>query len=243
MKHTSKFTFSILIVLLTFLANAQQTKNDSIPVKTQRYGIRFGADIYKLTRSFYDKEYKGLELVGDYRLTKNYYLAAEFGNENQTTKDTYVDFTTKGSFAKVGFDFNAYENWTGMENIVNLGLRYGMSNFSQTLNRYTVYDRNPYFGPTESVLSGEKYNGLSAHWIEVVAGVKAEVLHNIYIGFSIRLKTLIANEKPTNFDNLYIPGFNKTYNGNFGFGFNYTVSYLLPIYKKKVNVAKTVKKK
>jgi hypothetical protein len=34
----------------------------------------------------FDKGYKGLELVGDYRLTKKY-LAAELGNENKTTDD------------------------------------------------------------------------------------------------------------------------------------------------------------
>ena len=32
---------------------------------------------------------------------------------------------------------------------------------------------------------------------------------------------------------LYIPGFNRTYDGSFGVGFNYTVSYFIPIYKKK----------
>ena len=76
MKHTSKFTFSIALVLLSFLVNAQQKKTDSIPPKIEKFGIRFGADIFKLTRSFFDKNYKGIEFVGDYRLTKNYYLAA-----------------------------------------------------------------------------------------------------------------------------------------------------------------------
>ena len=44
-------------------------KNDSIPVKTNRYGVRVGIDLYKLTRALYDKDYKGIEFVGDYRLT------------------------------------------------------------------------------------------------------------------------------------------------------------------------------
>ncbi|MDG2432409.1 DUF6048 family protein, partial [Flavobacterium sp.] len=56
------------------------------------------------------------------------------------------------------------------------------------------------------------------------------------------LNQLVTNKKPDNFDNLYIPGFNKTYNGSFGVGFNYTVSYFLPIYKKKVKIAPVVKK-
>ena len=36
--------------------------NDSIPAKTDRYGIRVGVDLYKLTRALYDKKYKGIEL-------------------------------------------------------------------------------------------------------------------------------------------------------------------------------------
>jgi hypothetical protein len=55
---------------------------DTIPVKTDRYGLRVGIDLFRLTRAFYD-EYKGLELVGDYRLTKKYFLAAELGNETK----------------------------------------------------------------------------------------------------------------------------------------------------------------
>jgi hypothetical protein len=51
-----------------------------------------------LTRA-YDKDYKGIEFVGDYRLTKNI-LAAEIGNENKTTDDSDLNFTTKGSYLK-----------------------------------------------------------------------------------------------------------------------------------------------
>ncbi|WP_395076160.1 DUF6048 family protein, partial [Flavobacterium sp.] len=35
------------------------------------------------------------------------------------------------------------------------------------------------------------------------------------------------------FDNLYIPGFNRTYDGKFGVGWNYTISYFIPLYKSK----------
>jgi hypothetical protein len=52
--------------------------------------------------------------VGDYRLTKNIFLA-ELGNENKTTDD--ANFTTKVHILKAGFDYNAYENWLDMENI------------------------------------------------------------------------------------------------------------------------------
>ena len=249
MKHISRFTFSITLVLLSFLATAQEKseiKKDSIPPKKERYGLRVGVDLFKLTRSFYEKNYRGLELLGDYRLTRRHYLAAEIGNENKTVDDRQLNFTTKGTYLKAGFDYNTFTNWGNMENIISVGLRYGLSSFNQTLNSYTIYNSNQYFGTSPVVLSGEKFEGLSAQWIEVAAGMKAEVFKNVFVGFSFRLNRLLSQKLPNNFDNLYIPGFNRTYNGSFGVGFNYSVSYFIPLYKATVKVKekeKTKKKK
>ncbi|MBF7093106.1 hypothetical protein IUY40_16365 [Flavobacterium sp. ALJ2] len=262
MKHTSKYIFSFCLMFSLFTVQAQEitankttitnktetesvkptpkkvvtqeVKQDSIPAKTDRYGVRFGVDLYKLTRGFYDSDYKGVEFTGDYRLTKKYYLAGEIGTENKTTDDDRLNTTTKGTYLKIGFDYNLYENWLDMENIISVGLRYGFSTFSQELNNYKIYNSDPYWGELPPEVSGEKFSGLSASWLEVNAGVKAKVFNNVFVGFSVQLKTLVTNKKPDNFDNLYIPGFNRTYDGNFGIGFNYTVSYFIPIYKKKV---------
>ena len=240
MKYISKFTFSIALVLLSFSGNAQEAKTatkDSVVPKTERYGLRVGVDLFKLTRSFYEKDYRGIELVGDYRLTRKHYLAVELGNENKTVDDDQVNFTTKGSYLKVGFDYNSFENWLDMENMIYVGMRYGVSSFSQNLNSYKIYDPTNYYGET-IITSGEKFSGLNASWIEVIGGVKAELFNNLYLGFSLRLNYLVSNKRPENFDNLYIPGFNRTYDGKFGAGLNYTISYFIPIYKKNKEVKK-----
>jgi len=219
---------------------ATVAKTDTIvPVKKDRYGVRVGADLYKLTRGLYDKNYKGIELVGDYRLTKNYYAAAELGSENKTTEDDRLNTTTKGTYIKVGFDYNAYKNWLDMENIISIGLRGGFSTFNQELNSYKIYNSNPYWEEIPWKPSGEKFGGLTAGWIEVVAGIKVKVYNNIFVGFSLRMNTLLFDKKPSeNFENLYIPGFNRTYAGKFGAGFNYTVTYFVPLYKKTVKPEK-----
>lgn len=223
--------------MLSFFSNAQEKETlvkDSIPPKTERYGLRLGVDLFKLTRMLYEEDYRGVEIVGDYRLTRRHYLAAEIGNENKTVDDDQVNFTTKGSYLKAGFDYNTYENWLNMENIISIGLRYGVSSFSQTLNNYQIYNPNPYFGESPIINSGEQVDGLSAQWIEFIAGVKVKVINNFFVGFSFSLKHLVYQKQPDNFENLYIPGFNRTYDGNFGVGFNYTVSYFIPIYKATV---------
>ena len=68
--------------------------------------------------------------------------------------------------------------------------------------------------------------------------MKAEVLPNLFLGANVQFKILASETEPDNFENLYIPGYNRTFDsGRFGIGFGYNVSYLIPIYKK----AKTVK--
>jgi len=171
--------------------------------------------------------------VDDYRLTSKMYIACELGNENKTTDDDRLNFTTKGTYFKVGFDSNFYENWLDMENMIHVGLRYGVSSFSQELNTYKIYDTAGYFPTGNSVVSGKKYDGLSAQWAEVVAGMKAKLFNNVYAGLSVRMNYLISQKKPSEFDNLYIPGFNRTYDGKFGAGWNYTITYFIPLYKKK----------
>lgn len=212
-----------------------QTKDTTKVMYPERYGLRLGADLHKIARSFYEKDYRGFEVVGDYRLTKRFYLAGEIGNEDKTVDDDRLNFTTKGTYFKVGFDYNSFENWLDMENMIYVGMRYGVSSFNHTLNSYKIYDPTNYYGEN-IITSGEKFSGLNASWLEVVGGIKAELFNNLYLGFSVRLNYLVSNKKPDDFDNLFVPGYNRTYDGKFGAGFNYTLSYFIPIYKKNKTI-------
>ena len=236
MKYMLRFIFSIALLCFSIIGN-EQKKDTTKVVYPERYGLRVGVDLHRLTKSFYDDNYKGLEVVADYRLTRRYYIAGEIGNEEKTVDDDRLNFTTKGTYFKVGFDYNSFENWLDMENMIYVGMRYGVSSFSQTRNSYKIYDSTNYYGET-IITSGEKFSGLNASWIEVIGGVKAELFNNLYLGFSLRLNYLVSNKRPENFDNLYIPGFNRTYDGKFGAGLNYTISYFIPIYKKNKEVKK-----
>nr|WP_278012029.1 DUF6048 family protein [Flavobacterium gyeonganense] len=219
-----------------------ETTTDSVPVKKDRYGLRVGVDLYKLTRGFYDKDYKGVEFVGDFRLTKKYYIAAELGIEDKTTDDDRLNSTATGTYIKGGFDYNLYNNWLDMENLISVGLRGGFSTFSQELNSYKIYSPDKYWGETPVITDAKKYTGLTAAWAEVAVGMKAKVFNNLFVGFGVQLKLLLANKEPEDFENLYIPGFNRTYDGSFGVGFNYTVSYFIPLYKKQVTIPGAEKK-
>lgn len=230
-----KYTISILCLLLVCTSTLAQT--DSIPSDslryTQKYGLRLGGDVSKLVRTFLDEDYSGFEINGDYRLTRTLYVAGEIGFEENTTSNDQLNSTANGSYFKGGIDYNMYKNWLGMENMIYAGFRVGAASFKQTLNSYTVYQTNQSWPPT-TVNSGEEFNGLSAIWGELIIGIKAEVFNNVYVGLNAQLKGRITEKEPNNFENIFIPGFGRTYDsGSFGIGFGYNISYLIPLFKKE----------
>lgn len=232
MQRMLKYITSILLFLISFAGISQETKvKDSIEdVYKDRYGIRVGIDIVQPVYSLFDENKKGLEIVADYRITKIIYAAAELGYNDVTTYEDFYNFTTNGSYIKLGADVNVYKNWIGMENIILVGLRYGFSIFNQTLNQ-GIINADPFL-PEEELTDPVTYNSLNASWFSVVLGIKVEVLHNLFLGFSFSGNSLISSKEPENFKNLFIPGFNRVYVNNNGFSFNYTISYLIPFYKK-----------
>ena len=209
------------------------TANDSIKVK-QKYGLRLGADVGKLIRSFADEEYKGFEISADYRLKSRLYIAGEIGVEEKTDVTYYLNITTEGSYIKAGIDYNLYQNWLDMDNMVYTGFRAGFSTFSHTLNDFSVYSTDQYWAPQFSSNTPKEFNDLTAVWLELIIGLKAEIFNNLYIGLNLQLKGLVTETEPDNFQNIYIPGFYKTYDSSgIGVGYGYTISYRIPLYKKE----------
>ena len=218
---------------LFFAANAQLqdtiTNNKRL---NNTYGLRVGLDINKLITTATNKNYKGFEINGDYRLTKKWYLAGELGAEERTLDDDAINSTTNGSFIRVGADYNAHKNLIGMRNLIFTGFRYGFSTFDQQLNSFTIIQQDNFFENPDRV-SGISSTALSAHWVEFVAGVKTEVLNNIFLGFSVSVRRLISEQKPNGFDNFFVPGFGRTNDASeFAAGFSYYISYYIPLYKK-----------
>lgn len=221
-------------------AESVNAQNDSIAISTkdsikikEKYGLRVGGDIGKLVRSFVDDDYTGFEIMADFRLKKKLYIAAEIGIEEKNTITDYLNVTTNGSYLKAGIDYNMYQNWLDMDNMIYAGFRVGASTFSQNLNSYTVYTTNQYWSPQFSATDTKEFSGLTAFWGEIILGIKAELFTNLYLGLNVQLKVLASETEPDNFENIYIPGFNKTYDSSgIGTGFSYNLTYRIPLYKK-----------
>ncbi|TCI92766.1 DUF6048 family protein [Tenacibaculum sp. M341] len=218
------------------ISKKKETKKDTIVYKTG-YGIRVGLDISKPALGFIDKSYTGFELVGDYRISRRWYLAGEIGREEEITFEDFTTSTAKGNYIRLGANYNTYNNWLDMNNEIYVGGRYGLAIFEHTLNSYTpnvtTGDTNTDIQfPRDPITTPISQSGLNAHWVEFQLGIKAETFKNLFIGFHGAFKIALSIDDQEGFQTLYAPGFNTVNTSSTGFGFNYTISYLIPFTKK-----------
>jgi hypothetical protein len=231
MKYTLLFCISIWISFSALAQEGDIAVNDSL-VKDNIYGLRIGFDLAKPIRTLVEDGYTGFEIIADFRLSNNFYAAIELGNDKKDVNEDNLTSVTKGSYAKIGFDYNMYKNWLGMNNAIHGGLRYGFSSFKHELLSYNIYTTNNVFG-SDLREDPQVYSGLTSHWVEFIVGVKTEIANNLFLGINLQIKHLVTEDQPENFDNLYIPGFNRTRDfSDFGAGFGYSISYLIPIFKR-----------
>ena len=240
--RTLTFFINLCLLLSFTCVNSQnllakkESKQDTIVYKTG-YGLRLGLDLSKAGLSFFDKSYNGLEIVGDYRISSRWYLAAEIGYEEEITFEDYTTSSSKGNYIRIGANYNTYNNWLNMNNEIYVGGRYGVAIFDHTLNSYTPNVTTgstnvPIYFPTSPVTTPITETGLTGQWLEFVFGIKAETFKNLFVGFSGSFKIVTAIEDQLGFKTLYAPGFNEVLDSGTGFGFNYTLTYLIPFVNK-----------
>jgi hypothetical protein len=140
-----KYFINIAVFLLFFTVYSQDKPVDTIKAK-QRYGLRVGLDIFSPIYGLFDENRRGFELMADYRITNKFWLAGEWGFTDNFSNTDYTDFTTKGTYYKFGVDYNTYNNWPGMENMIFVGMRYGFSIFDQNIDQYII-NNDPFLPP------------------------------------------------------------------------------------------------
>ncbi len=226
-RHIYLFIISIFAFYVFGIAQTE-VKKDTL-LKKKSYGLRLGIDLSNPIQTALNKDRKSIELVADYRIKKNLYIASEIGFLDRFEQESYYDFTTKGQYIKLGLNYNTYKNWLDMDNEIYVGFRYGFSSFSYEVSNITVESEAilPFY--TNEI---QNYDDLTANWFEFVAGFKVQIYPNIYLGTQFSLNKILFQKEKNSFKNLYIPGFNRVYLNNGGFGFNYTISYRIPIKKK-----------
>ena len=224
-----RFFISLFTVFFINISHGNvDLKNDTI----EKFGIRAGIDLNKIIRSASNSNYTGLSINGDIRIKKSLYIFSEIGNEEKKINSDYLNSTVKGTYLKLGANFKL-NNDIKTENLFYSGLILGFSNFNQSIDNYTIYNTNSTYWGESYIDESLSLSNLNAVWFEIVFGLKTEIFNNLFLGFELQLKNVLKQKNSEGITNFYIPGFNRTYDSSdFGAGFSYTISYLIPIIKK-----------
>jgi len=222
MKKKQIYIFIFSLFTINFIVGQETTNKeiDTIVFKKKLINIdklSLGLDLYKPIYSTLNDDNLSYELITSLRIFEDFSIASEIGSLDRYVEDENVNFTSTGEYIKFGFDYNLFNNKID----------------SYTLRNPDSYWSNNVSDNYETI----NHSNQSANWIELLVGIKVETINNIYLGISLRLNRLLSNTTPNNFNNLYIPGFNKVTDDNsWGSGFNYTLTYSLPLnFNKKAS--------
>ncbi|MBO9729330.1 MAG: hypothetical protein J7623_11895 [Chitinophaga sp.] len=192
-------------------------------------GLRIGVDLSRIVSAIYYPYRKEVTIVADARINSNLYAAVELGYTNTPYKDSNYTYKGNGMFITAGVDYNFLKRQYPTEkNMFYGGIRYGFSHFSYEVPTYKM--KSSYWG--DQLTGSVPKTNVNAHWVELVVGMKAEVLKNFFMGWNIRERILINNVKTTDFTPLVIPGFGNGSKRSV-FDVQYTVSYVIPFYRLK----------
>jgi hypothetical protein len=220
MKSISGYIFKgVLLLLISQAAFSQDT--------LRTYGPRIGIDLSRFFYYFTDPVRPGAECSLDFELVRNYYTVFEAGYCTLTDSVDQSRYTSGGPYARIGLDYNLLPlPDRSIHHSITAGFRYAASRFSHQAEHISI--PSSYWGGF--VLDHYEHT-LFAHWIELTAGIKAEVLSNLFLGWSVSYRILLNPDMDPQIAPLLVPGYGRG-TENREIGFSYSLLYKIPLVKR-----------
>ncbi len=189
------------------------------------YGPRIGIDLARAAYIFADPSQIGADISVDAELFKNIYPVIEFGYSQISDYRDQFDYTSKGSYARAGadYDFLPPKDRSEHHNIT-VGFRYGISFFNHRAKNIVI--PGGYWGENHQA---DYEKRLTGNWIELAGGMKTEVASNFFLGWSVRFKILLNPEMDPILRPKLVPGYGDGTTDR-GFGISYSVFYKIPLF-------------
>lgn len=223
MKNISGSISRVVFLLMLLAMSGSVFAQDTL----RTFGPRFGIDLARFIYLLADPPQKGAELSVDFEVYKNIYPVIELGYNSIYAIQESFDYASAGTYGRAGFDYNVLNlKDRSMHHTITVGFRYGTSIFTHSSENVVIpegYWGDYYPEPYE--------NSLRGHWLEIVGGMKAEVVPNLFLGWSLRFKFLLNPDMDPVMIPELIPGYG-TGGENKTFGFSYSIFYKIPLFKK-----------
>jgi len=214
---------SIFSLLLVFGSLQPMKGQDTL----RTYGPTLGLDLARFVYYFSDPAIYGAEASVDVELFNRFYPVFELGYGNLSDSISTSDYNSQGIYGRLGLDYNVLPpKDRSVHHSISLGLRYGTAVFQHKASNILV--PSDYWG---DFLIDDYENTLNAHWLEIAGGLRAEVLPNLFLGWSVRYRILLNPDLDPQVSPLLIPGYGKG-TENRTIGISYTLAYKIPLFKK-----------
>lgn len=244
MREISEYFISLLLCALLGLAPCQAQEQDTLREKREvtynsRFipsAVRIGLSLKDGVRTLTDPQgtYWGVQAdipVRQFMISMDYGQARMYrGNTEEEQPGRNFQYAGKGSFFRFGVDANLLQDRkTGRNDargdVIYFGLKYAHSRLDDQLTFNT--GQGAVFNTTTVTQSNKN---LGVWWLEMNAGMKVEVLKNIFLGYALRYKFFRRFGGRGSLLPYEVPGFGKGENEN-TFGFDYYIFYRIPFKK------------
>lgn len=188
----SKFIFSLFLFSMPLLLFAQADSLKKVLPKPEatKHQLRISFDASKFLFNALSENRTSYELAFDYYHRKEIYFVSEAGFGNSSIDYADLKYNSSNTFVRLGVDKAMFvrkkpNDW-GMAFV---GARYVVGLVQRGEARYTTNDG--FGGRTSGIIASKNF---SAHWLELVGGMKVELFPKFFAGWTVRYKFLL-NQK------------------------------------------------
>ncbi len=223
-KYILKYIYKILTFsILSFYGLVASGQEDT----TRTVGPRFGIDISRFAMMPLIPEIRTFEFSADIEIKTNLYPVFEAGFSAISFSDTNYSYEGSGIFFRAGIDYNVLELEKHNDYSMGfIGVRYGLS-----LNQFSadnIIIPDPYWGNLNTSIAGQSGQN---HWLEIVAGIRAEVFKNFFMGWSLRGRIMVYKSTFDQMIPYYVPGFGDPAR-RASWDINYSIYYKIPVLRR-----------
>nr|WP_320037936.1 DUF6048 family protein [uncultured Bacteroides sp.] len=184
-------------------------------------GTFVGVDLYGIGSKAFGGDFLSSEVSVDVNLKNRFFPVVELGYGKVDKNNNNISYKSSAPYFRIGMDYNLMFKKKSLSHMY-IGARYGFTALSYDV-KSTGLDDDIYPGEVPFEYTGEK---TTAHWMELVGGIRAEVFKNVLMGWSLRYKAKISVKDNVHSTPWYIPGFGE--NKSSTFGITYSLIYKLP---------------
>ena len=227
-----RYFSNIAVLLFLSLASFAQEDSTVITAKKEekiiaaqrqfRIGVNISTPLITAFVNDSATRRSGYEVTLDYCLKNDSYIVLEAGFGSSKISYPELSYSSNNSYARIGIDKSMLQRLFPNDwDMLFIGVRYGIAFINRSEATFTTTD--DFWGTTTGTIPSQN---LLAHWAELNAGMRVELLNNFFAGYNLRAKFLVNSKAFRELPPAYIAGYGKAERSTV-FDFNFYLCYAL----------------